>query len=541
MANVIYNNLSAVGITNVMNGNMMLRDKASKQVSTGEKVPSAGAAPSDYQISERMRVQLRALEADLKNVDHGQDLTGVAMGGLAQITEIMKTVEAKCIQAANGTNSEKDREAIAAELEQSFKEIDDIANTTQYNGVFPLSAQSGAYSGRMVMNNRYPFSANGEFRPVANIDGNDVRISDEGAGSSYFNQLHLYVNGTAVEADISTSVNWSPVRQVDDKTWKREYHYTNAAGVDISLTQKTELRSVYSDVGMKLGESYFTSYELVNNGGAPAEIDFVYMVDTDLYPAGTSTSRQEHYRDADGNVIQREKLYTKAAGNMPERFENWSRTAIAAELPICGGVTVERGANGPDALVLTRYGGYDLDRIKNGAVGNNGIVDADLVFQMAWMGKSLDDGPLTFDTGSYGFVTLDKTVPSLWIQSGAVSNDGFQVKLCNATTECLGLGTMPGVMTSKDALESLDVVQKARDNVLKMAGLFGSSSNRCSNSGGLNTVYHENLTVSESAIRDADMAKSYANYTKYNILGQTSQAMLAQANSEPQSILSLLQ
>lgn len=71
--------------------------------------------------------------------------------------------------------------------------------------------------------------------------------------------------------------------------------------------------------------------------------------------------------------------------------------------------------------------------------------------------------------------------------------------------------------------------------------MFGSSSNRCSNSGGLNTVYHENLTVSESAIRDADMAKSYANYTKYNILGQTSQAMLAQANSEPQSILSLLQ
>ena len=55
------------------------------------------------------------------------------------------------------------------------------------------------------------------------------------------------------------------------------------------------------------------------------------------------------------------------------------------------------------------------------------------------------------------------------------------------------------------------------------------------------TIAHENVTASESTIRDADMAKTFTDYTKANVLLQTAQSMLAQANQNGSSVLGLLQ
>ncbi|GGG84458.1 flagellin N-terminal helical domain-containing protein [Paenibacillus radicis (ex Gao et al. 2016)] len=99
------------------------------------------------------------------------------------------------------------------------------------------------------------------------------------------------------------------------------------------------------------------------------------------------------------------------------------------------------------------------------------------------------------------------------------------------TTNFTGLGASDGLSAIENAITSVST-ERAK---------LGAVQNRLEyTSNNLGTVV-ENLTASESRIRDTDMAKEMVNLTKNNILLQASQAMLGQANSQPQGVLSLLQ
>ncbi len=91
--------------------------------------------------------------------------------------------------------------------------------------------------------------------------------------------------------------------------------------------------------------------------------------------------------------------------------------------------------------------------------------------------------------------------------------------------------------TSGVLLASIDA---AIANVSTARGNFGSIQNRLEHTLNNLSSYEENLTASESRIRDVDMAAEMVSFTKYQILQQAGTSMLAQANSAPQSVLSLL-
>ena len=87
---------------------------------------------------------------------------------------------------------------------------------------------------------------------------------------------------------------------------------------------------------------------------------------------------------------------------------------------------------------------------------------------------------------------------------------------------------------------SLASIDATIDNVSTARGDFGSVQNRLEHTLNNLASYEENLSASESRIRDVDMAAEMVNFTKYQILQQAGTSMLAQANSAPQSVLSLL-
>jgi flagellin len=94
--------------------------------------------------------------------------------------------------------------------------------------------------------------------------------------------------------------------------------------------------------------------------------------------------------------------------------------------------------------------------------------------------------------------------------------------------------------TVDSANSAIDAVDKAIQKVsLQRAGL-GAMQNRLEHTANNLTTTNENLTNAESSIRDTDMATEMINYTKFNILQQAAQAMLAQANQAPQAVLQLL-
>ena len=132
-----------------------------------------------------------------------------------------------------------------------------------------------------------------------------------------------------------------------------------------------------------------------------------------------------------------------------------------------------------------------------------------------------------------GIRLLDGTVTSITFQVGA--NDG---EVIAATTISLGSAVPVGVdVTSATALADIDTAINA---VSDQRASFGAIQNRLEHTYNNLSVYQENLSASESRIRDVDMAAEMVNFTKNNILQQAGTSMLAQAQQAPQAVLSLL-
>ncbi len=96
------------------------------------------------------------------------------------------------------------------------------------------------------------------------------------------------------------------------------------------------------------------------------------------------------------------------------------------------------------------------------------------------------------------------------------------------------------LLTQEDANTAIDKIDNAINKVSMVRATFGATQNRLEHKIENLTTTNENLTEAESGIRDTDMASEMLNYTKFNVLQQAAQSMLAQANQQPQSILQLL-
>jgi flagellin len=132
------------------------------------------------------------------------------------------------------------------------------------------------------------------------------------------------------------------------------------------------------------------------------------------------------------------------------------------------------------------------------------------------------------------------TVVNLQIGPGT-SNDSLALTLASFQADKVTLGVDAlSVDTNARATASITAIDTAIGKVSTSRSQLGANQNRLEHTiTNLNTM-SENLTASESRIRDVDMAKEMMNFSKNNILNQAAQAMLAQANQQPQGVLQLL-
>ncbi|QAA31653.1 flagellin [Clostridium manihotivorum] len=134
--------------------------------------------------------------------------------------------------------------------------------------------------------------------------------------------------------------------------------------------------------------------------------------------------------------------------------------------------------------------------------------------------------------------------------NGDASNVVFQVGANSGQTVALKIGNMDAASLSVNNIDvttaaagitpQIDTIQKAIDKVSSERAKLGSYQNRLEHTIANLDTSSENLQSAESRVRDVDMAKEMMNYSKNNILQQAAQAMLAQANQQPQGVLQLL-
>ena len=130
------------------------------------------------------------------------------------------------------------------------------------------------------------------------------------------------------------------------------------------------------------------------------------------------------------------------------------------------------------------------------------------------------------------------------LQTGTRANQAIKIRLTDMRAQALGLqgsdGSTLNVSTQKNANAAINVLDNAIQKALDQQTTIGAVESRLSYTSTNLVTAAENVTASESTIRDADMAMAMTEYTKNNILAQSSQAMLAQANQNNNQVLSLL-
>lgn len=174
------------------------------------------------------------------------------------------------------------------------------------------------------------------------------------------------------------------------------------------------------------------------------------------------------------------------------------------------------------------------------AKDTDAVLTTDNAFEKVF-GESTIDTATKTDTGvSESTITVaTKANDGLTIQVGANTGDEMEINLERADAEYLGVKGL-NVGTQDGASKAIDVVNKAINQVTSQRAYLGAMQNRLDYKIANLETSSQNLTSAESAIRDVDMAAEMTKFTNANILSQASTAMLAQANTLPQNVLSLL-
>ena len=125
------------------------------------------------------------------------------------------------------------------------------------------------------------------------------------------------------------------------------------------------------------------------------------------------------------------------------------------------------------------------------------------------------------------------------VQIGPTAGETLTIATAKMGSTALGVNAVD-VSTVSKANSAITTINKAINSVSTHRAKLGASQNRLEHTINNLKTTNENMTAAESRIRDTDMAKEMAAFTKNNILNQAAQSMLSQANQQPQGVLSLL-
>ena len=135
---VVQHNLTAMNSHRMLGVTQGAQAKVSEKLSSGYKINRAGDDAAGLSISEKMRKQINGLDRASTNAQDGISAVQTAEGALTEVHSMLQRMNELAVQAANGTNSDDDRKAIQAEIDQLTTEIDRVAETTKFNETYLL-------------------------------------------------------------------------------------------------------------------------------------------------------------------------------------------------------------------------------------------------------------------------------------------------------------------------------------------------------------------------------------------------------------------
>ena len=152
MAMVVQHNLTAMNANRMLGITAGQQAKSTEKLSSGYKINRAADDAAGLSISEKMRKQIRGLDKASSNAQDGISAVQTAEGALTEVHSMLQRMNELATQAANGTNSESDRQSIQDEIDQLTTEIDRVAETTKFNETYLLKGNAEGTSSDKYVN-----------------------------------------------------------------------------------------------------------------------------------------------------------------------------------------------------------------------------------------------------------------------------------------------------------------------------------------------------------------------------------------------------
>ena len=494
---VVQHNMSAMNANRMLSGVSSAQSKSTEKLSSGYRINRAADDAAGLSISEKMRGQIRGLNQASTNAQDGISLIQTAEGALNESHSILQRMRELSVQAANGTETDDDREAVQNEIEQLQSELTRISDTTEFN---TMKLLDGSQSGSKVQVSVSKSAAgNLSEEPATTSTFKTAAVKPIDGKESTYSVTTLDKNGNAT----TTSVTFAGQNNADD----------DAQSI-IAELKKTSLADTFDMETDGNGAITFTAKE----AGVTPSIALVSQDGTSAVPAN-STPGTDAYNKISENI----QVYD---GDKDKNIEDSIFT-----------VNGEKFAYVSDASKLG-----DNNKDVNYVVANT--VDENAAKAMAALINSKTgiaavgnaDGSLSLKPSATA------TGKGIELQIGANEGQTMSFTLDDMSADALGVGGKSvDLSTQESAKTATTTIDAAIKKVSAARGKMGAVQNRLEHTINNLDTASENLQTAESRIRDTDMAEEMVNYSKNNILAQAGQSMLAQANQSNQGVLTLLQ
>uniref|UniRef100_UPI0009319F8F flagellin A n=1 Tax=Campylobacter coli TaxID=195 RepID=UPI0009319F8F len=547
--------------------------KSLSRLSSGLRINSAADDASGMAIADSLRSQAATLGQAINNGNDAIGILQTADKAMDEQLKILDTIKTKATQAAQDGQSLKTRTMLQADINRLMEELDNIANTTSFNGKQLLSGnftnqefQIGSQSNQTIKASIGPTQSSKIGVTRFETGSQSFTSGVVGLTIKNYNGIEDFKFDNVV---ISTSVGTG----------------LGALAEEINKSaDKTGVRATYDvkTVGAYAIKAGTTSQDFAINGVTIGQIDYsdgdgngslVSAINAVKDTTGVQASKDENGKlvltSADGRgikitgnigvgsgVLQKENYGRLSLVKNDGRDINISGTGISAigmgatDMISQASVSLRESkgqisATNADAMGFNSYNGGGAKQI---------VIASSISAFMSQEGSGFSKGS-GFSAGSNkNYSTILSASIRIVSSAASMSNtyvvsagSGFSSGSGNSQFAALKTSTVSaheataGVTTLKGAMAVMDIAETAITNLDQIRADIGSVQNQVTSTINNITVTQVNVKSAESQIREVDFASESANYSKANILAQSGSYALAQANSSQQNVLRLLQ
>ncbi|EKD4910570.1 flagellin A [Campylobacter coli] len=551
-------------------------DKSLSRLSSGLRINSAADDASGMAIADSLRSQAATLGQAINNGNDAIGILQTADKAMDEQLKILDTIKTKATQAAQDGQSLKTRTMLQADINRLMEELDNIANTTSFNGKQLLSGnfinqefQIGASSNQTV---KATIGATQSSKIGLTRFETGGRISSSGEVQFTLKNYNGIDDFQFQKVVISTSVGTGlgalaeEINKSADQTGVRATFTVETRGMAAVRAGTTS--DTFAINGVKIGQVAYEDGDA--NGALVSAINSV-----------KDTTGVEASIDANGQLLltSREGRGIKIDGNIgggafinASMKENYGRLSLVkndGKDILISGTNLSSAGFGATQFISQasvslreskgRFDANIADAMGFGSV-NKGVMLGGFSTVTAYMssagsgfsagsGYSVGSGKnystsisgiaVAFSSGS-GLSAVYNVSAGSGFSSGSTLSQ-FATMKTSAGNSLGAKDETAGVTTLKGAMAVMDIAETATTNLDQIRADIGSVQNQLQVTINNITVTQVNVKAAESTIRDVDFAAESANFSKYNILAQSGSYAMSQANAVQQNVLKLLQ